>query len=491
MKIENIVTILLVGFILASCAPAVTVIPTETTVPTFTPAPSTSTVTQTPAPENLTDTKDLSKWIDEFVHAYGGKITVNGAEMSASQLTDEIRKNAESFTQVKEIKGVEYSFLVVNGVPLAISTSKEQWRKVLGRDLTGALNMDFVMPILYSDISDPKNIEILENVTKVTMTNDLAMNVAYGSLTTQDWKNILADWDDIEKSMDEGKIPEGIPYNWQQADAVFEFTEEHNLKMRVQHLLDSGDAVPDSIYDGGFTKDELKIILEFTTSVTVLKYQGRVDEWDVEDEQVVADINKQGNEKYGFWVREVGLVDAVEIVARIVDKLDPEASIIIAEDHILDKEFAREQPYLRDQFFIFLDELQKRGVPIDGVDLENNVWIHNPPDIEYMKKILEEIKKRNLYISAGESNVLVVDEYPWYEPVKKTTTSTPEDVYADITQAYIEVGARGIGFGDVADKWSFLNYSGLSDANPALFDDNAEAKPAYYEVLKVLYEHLP
>jgi endo-1,4-beta-xylanase len=441
----------------------------------------------TPAPENLSDANDLPKWVNDYVHAYGGKVMVNGVELGASQLTDEIRKNIESFTRVKEIKSVEYSFLVVNGVPLAISPSKEQWRKVLGRDLAGALDMDFVMPILYSDISDPKNVEILENVTMVTMTNDLAMNVVYGSFTTQDWKNILSNWDTVKKDLDARIAPDGLTYNWKQADEVFKFVEEHNLKIRVQHLLDGGDALPDSIYNGGFTKEELKKIIEFTTTVTVSRYQGRVAEWDVEDEQIAGG----GDDKYGFWAREVGVVDAVEIVARTVNKIDPNASIIIAEDHMLDKQFAREQPYLRDRFFKILDELIQRNVPIDGVDIENNQWIHNPPDVEFMKQILEEIKKRNLYISAGETNVLMVDEYPWYEPVQKTGTASPEVIHADVVQAYIEVGARGIGFGDVADKWSFLNYSGLTDANPALFDDNGEPKPAYYSILKVLYEHIP
>jgi endo-1,4-beta-xylanase len=489
MKIKNIVTVLLVAFILASCVPGAKVVPTETAIPSITPIPSTPTITPTPAPENLADAKDLSKWVDDFVHAYGGKVTVNGAEMDASQLTEEIRKSSEAFTQVKEIKGVKYSFLVASGVPLAISTSNEQWRKVLGKDLAGALNMDFVMPILYSEISsDPKNVEILENVTKVTMTNELAMNVAYGIFTTQDWKNILNDWDNIKKGLDEGKVPNNLPYNWKQADVVFKFVEDHNLKIRIQHLLDGGDALPDSIYNGGFTKEELKKIIEFTTTTTVLRYRGKVDEWDVEDELVAG---SNSDDKYGFWQKKVGLVDAVEIVAGIVDKLDPNASIIITEDHMLDKQFAREQPYLRDNLFKFISELQARGVPLDGVDIENNQWIHNPPDVEYMKQILEKIKSKNLYISSGETSVLMVDVYPWYETVQNVGTSPPEKIHADVARAYIETGARGIGFGDVADKWSFWNYSGLQDANPSLFDDNGKPKPAYYEVLKVLYEHLP
>ena len=51
MKIKNIVTVLLIAFILASCAPAVKVVPTETAISTltFTPIP-TATITSTPIP---------------------------------------------------------------------------------------------------------------------------------------------------------------------------------------------------------------------------------------------------------------------------------------------------------------------------------------------------------------------------------------------------------------------------------------------------------
>ncbi len=47
MKIKNVVTVWLVAFNLASCAPAANVVPTETTIPTstFTPIPPTSTIT--------------------------------------------------------------------------------------------------------------------------------------------------------------------------------------------------------------------------------------------------------------------------------------------------------------------------------------------------------------------------------------------------------------------------------------------------------------
>ena len=82
MKPANL--FLLFVFLLSSCAPIATVIPTPTTIPsTNTPLPPT--VTPTLAPENLADASDLPTWIEQYVNAYGGKVTINGTEMDASQ----------------------------------------------------------------------------------------------------------------------------------------------------------------------------------------------------------------------------------------------------------------------------------------------------------------------------------------------------------------------------------------------------------------------
>ncbi len=145
MKIKNIITVLLVTFILASCAPAAKVVPTEMAIPisTFTPAPTaTATITLTPAPENIADAKNLSVWINDYVHAFGGKVTVNGIEMNASQLTDEIRTTGEKFTQTKQVEGIEFSFLVINDIPLAV-LNNGKWNKTTIKFLDGVVNMRF------------------------------------------------------------------------------------------------------------------------------------------------------------------------------------------------------------------------------------------------------------------------------------------------------------------------------------------------------------
>lgn len=142
MKHTNL--FLLFALFLSACAPAATVtavVPTSTIVPpTNTPLPPTATPTL--APENLADASDLPTWIDQYVNAYGGKVAVNGTDMDASQLTDVIKTSPNSFTQTKQINGIEYSFLVVNNVPVAINKNHEVWKAIGLKDLGDNLNME-------------------------------------------------------------------------------------------------------------------------------------------------------------------------------------------------------------------------------------------------------------------------------------------------------------------------------------------------------------
>ena len=446
----------------------------------------------------LEDIPDLDAWVEDYVHAYGDRVTIDGVERDANSLTEAIRKNSGGFIQTKSMNGKEVAILVVNGTPLAIQNSGEPWRKITGRDLADALLIDLAMPGLYSDIADPANRDILTNANMLTFTNDLLMNVVFKDFTAEDWRSVLDDWDSIQAEFNAGTFPTDYPYYWDQADPVFLFAKAHHMKVRAQTLLCSGDCIPDSVYNGNFSKEEIKKILEFTTSVTVLRNKGKVDEWTIENEQVIADLNKVGNEKYGYWVRELGLVDATELVARTVKNLDPESKLIVVEAFLVEDQVGTQEPEFRQAFFAYLDELQKRGVPLDGVDLENGVWVYNPPRADFEKQFLEQITARGLYLSAPETIVVLTpDRLPfWYGRVLKTAEVTDPfmsqaEVFSQITQTYLDVGARAIGFGDVGDKWSWMNYSGATDANPSLFDDDARPKQAYYAVMKVLYDHLP
>jgi GH35 family endo-1,4-beta-xylanase len=448
----------------------------------------------TPAPENLADAKDLHVWIDDYIHAYGGKVTVNGVERDANQLLEAVKANPGGFIERKTIKGSETLFFVVNGVPLGIQTDGI-WRFILARDIADARNAQFAMPVSYFQIYKPNFVNAVKNANMVTITWDLDTGIVFGKFTTVDWKNILHNWEAIKTQLDSGQIPNGIPYNWTQADQTIQFAQENHMGLRAQHLVWNPD-VPDSIYNGGFTKADLLKILEFTISVKVMKYKGVISEWDATDELIISPWSPG---KWGFWQREVGLLDATRLSSSIVRKIDPKAKITITDDFEMEERFCSQinewftclQPDLGIRFMNHVKTLKQEGL-VDRVDIENNHWIYDMPSQEFMEDFLRQIQALGIELAAPEITVFATETFPvWAFPRQKYTTvddplKAQAEGYRRVVQAYINVGAYDIGLGDVGDETSPFN-NNWPGSNTALFDMQWKPKMGWYEILKVMY----
>jgi GH35 family endo-1,4-beta-xylanase len=502
------------SLVISGCGPTLTPTPTPTFSTTLTPTPiptfSTTltatpptmpTVTPTPAPENLADAKDLHVWIDDYVHAYGGKVTVNGVERDANQLLGVVKANPGGFIERKTIKGSETLFFVVNGVPLGIQTDGT-WRAILARDISDAKNAQFAMPVssiqlLSSQPYNPNFTNTIKNANLLTIVWDLDTNQVIKGLTTDDWKSILRNWETYKTQLDSGQIPNNIPYNWWGADQVIKFAQENHMRLRAQHLVWSPD-VPDSIRNGGFTKAELLKILEFTISIKLIKYKGVISEWNASDELVGGEFSTDNY--WGFWPLNVGIWDATRLSARLIRKIDPEAKITITDDHVMEERFCYEtewgviclQPDLGIRFLKFVKTLKQEGL-IDKVNIENNLWIYDLPSQEYMENFLRQIQAAGIGVSASEISVCPTKEFPlWYTPrqvydMVDDPNKAMAEGYRRVVQAYINAGAYDIGLGDVGDETSWYNY--LSPGtNATLFDTQWKPKMGWYEILKVMYD---
>ena len=507
MKSKLIIVVLLITFILASCAPAAKVVPIETAVPisSFTPVPLTPTITLTPSPENIANAKDLPIWVSNYVQALGGIVAIDGAQMDEIQLLNEIKNNPESFIQAKIGKNqVGYKLLVINNTPLAVMGSDNKWRAILLRDMAEANNQVISSPVWDelidpSDPHYPKYTELLKQVNLLTITADLNISVVFNDFSMQDWKEILSNWDEIKSQLDSGVIPDKYPYNWKPAEKIYEFAAKNNMAVRAQHLLDGNDFT-EAIKNGGFTKDELMKILEFETSVKVLKFKGQTYSWNVADEMVLTEINKAGNGDYGFWNRELNLDEAVLLIAKTVKKHDPKALTVITENFVLEKTFREAEPDHREQFFMFLKRMKEANTPIDCVELENNWWIYTMSEKEFMLEVHQKILDMGFCIAAPETTVFVSDYYPvwWIQPDKKKITDTPiveqTKAYRTVAEVYTELPTMGMGLGEIWDKTSWLNFvtgngnfDEPSDTYASVFNVDGKPKPAYYAILEVLY----
>ena len=198
---------------------------------------------------------------------------------------------------------------------------------------------------------------------------------------------------------------------------------------------------------------------------------------------------------YSFWFTNLGGKQVIIDVARWAKQADPSIKLVLAEDHVMENRFYDLQPKLNISLFDFLRRVKAENIPIDGVAIENNLWIYNPPDKAYMISILKQISDLGFYNATPETTVITSLDYPIWEG-KVATPITVDDplmaqavLYQTVLEAYLEVGTNSFGFGDMADDFSWYTYM-PGNAEATVFDQNNNPKPAYYALLKTLFNYV-
>jgi GH35 family endo-1,4-beta-xylanase len=518
MKTKNIFPVLLVVMFLAACAPAAEVVPTREVLPvaTATPAPThTLTLaapqTLTPAPENISAAEDLPVWVDEFVHAYGGKIIAGSTEVDASQLTYDIRKNSEKYIQTKQVNGAEISYLLVNGIPLALRDEIGVWQEAtLARlgDMAGVL-FEFSPRIPGDQLS--QYISVLKKVAgenaRFTFPSEMDTCRIYNSFSPENWKTVVSNWDAIQQDLNTGKVPAGYPYEWQGVYDIMDFARSQVAapQFRGQHIVETrlnycmlADSIINLWEAEKFSPADMLKVLEFVVRTRVIQFP-EVTSWDVEDEMIAADVVYQtgGGNWYRFWLNATGktAVELTTLVADWVKKDNPNATTYIVEDAVFDNKNP-DAKWEINAFDRYIQGLSNNHARVDKIIVENNLWIYSPPDMEYIAKRIDEFKALGFTIGGSETMIVTGEEAINGNGRAKLVQVTDRNLaqanlFRDLLKLYLSKGITTFGFGGIDDYTAWTNDVGLPDANPLLFDHEFRAKPSYYAIVQVLYEHLP
>jgi hypothetical protein len=193
-------------------------------------------------------------------------------------------------------------------------------------------------------------------------------------------------------------------------------------------------------------------------------------------------------------------LDATRLSARLIRKIDPEAKITIKDDHEMEERFCSEiegffsclQPDLGIRFMKYVKTLKQEGL-VDRVDIENNLWIYDMPEQEYMENFLRQIQALGIELAAPEITVFATEKFPLWDFPRQAYTKVDDPLkaqaegYRRVVQAYINAGAYDIGLGDVGDETSGAD-SFLPGSSPALFDMQWKPRMGWYEILKVMYD---
>jgi endo-1,4-beta-xylanase len=144
-----------------------------------------------------------------------------------------------------------------------------------------------------------------------------------------------------------------------------------------------------------------------------------------------------------------------------------------------------------DKFMGFLEHFKSAGVPVDKAVLEDNLWIYAPPSKGSMVATLQGIISLGFGVGAAETTVSISAQDPIWAGRPRSVASVADptqaqaDLYRDLVEAYLEVGAE-FGVWAPTDRYSWLAATGHPDAKDLLLDVNLQPKPAYFAVRDVL-----
>lgn len=461
------------------------------------------------SPQNLLEAQSLPFWVDEFVHAYGGRVAVNDVEMDAGQLVAELHANPDLFVQAGQAGEEPYLFLVVNGAPLAMQSGGGKWREAtLARlsELSG-VTFEFSRSGTPDDRQDDYA-RVLEKSagrgSNFTFPGEMDTCRIFNDFSEDDWNRVIANWEAIKQSLDNGEVPGGFPYQWQGAYNLMDYVKDrveepefrgpHLVELRLTEYCLLADSIVRADEVQGFDNADMLKLLEFVVRTRVIQFP-EVTKWNVEDEMIAASVGGDASKR--FWNNATGLSPAelTTLTAAWVKQDNPQAKTYIVEDVIFENRYDGAQPNIA-AFDHYIKTLHDGGARVDGIISENNFWVFAPPDTGYISQKIDDFNALGFEIGGAETMIITGDDMindprrPRQVQVSDRDLAQAE-MYRDLLDLYLDKGIRNFGFGGIDDYNAWTNDVGLPGADPLLFDDDFRAKPSYYAILQVLYEHLP
>jgi endo-1,4-beta-xylanase len=221
--------------------------------------------------------------------------------------------------------------------------------------------------------------------------------------------------------------------------------------------------------DGNFSSADLSQIITHHVSEVVSHYQGVVKEW-----VVVNEAYKPGHMTYLFFrILGPNYIDLAFAAAR---RADPTAVLLYNDG---DNETSRGLTTAATRAIVA--RLKAKGL-IDGVGLQMHLGGNDPPQkadvIATMRSFGVPVYVTEFDVNLGEVGGDQTQRF-----------AIQAEIYRNMLQACLESGVcKGFTFWGVGDRYSWLEtrLDAVPNADPTLFDNQLQPKPAYFAVRDVL-----
>jgi endo-1,4-beta-xylanase len=269
--------------------------------------------------------------------------------------------------------------------------------------------------------------------------------------------------------------PSRDTYDFAHMDQVFEFADQNDMPVRVQHLLWGDEKwLPEWLKSGNYSREELLAIIKDHIMTVGAMYRGKVREYTVVNEAFSRKLEFAGNKDW--WGQRLGTdyIDQAFLWAR---EADPNAVLIL-------NDFANEHSGdITDLMFEYVKSAIARGIPIDGVGMQMHIDGTNSVSREEAANTMRHFAELGVRVYVTEFDVNMHS----FEGSTEERDQKQADVYYDLVKACVDVGAQicpNFGFLGLVDRQSWYSGIGQDDAEPLMFKDDYTPKPAFFSVRK-------
>lgn len=262
--------------------------------------------------------------------------------------------------------------------------------------------------------------------------------------------------------------PSRTRYDFSDADAVVNFATANGMQVRG-HTLVYGKYLPDWLDKGQFSRDEMLNILHEYIQTIVGRYKGRIAVWDVVNEAV----DDNGALRDTVFLRTIG-PDYITYAFQWAHEADPQAQLFY-------NDFGGEDLGQKSNaIYALLQDLIKRGVPINGVGLQMHLSLTKPLNMSDVAANINRLGALGLQVHITELDV----------ETKGSPGSTQDHLQAQAT-VYREVTAACLHSSacKAIVTWGFTDqFTWLTGDIPLPFDKTYQPKPAYYALEQALMQ---
>ena len=261
--------------------------------------------------------------------------------------------------------------------------------------------------------------------------------------------------------------PEANRYDFSHADAIIDLARKTGKRVRG-HTLVWDQQLPAWVTGRTWTPDALRAALIDHIKTVVGHYKGKVASWDVVNEPFEED---------GMWTRDLFYrvlgPSYVDVALRAARDADPEAKLFV-------NELAVERPGpKRDALLALAADLRTRGVPLDGIGLQDHTTVTGAPTQADLEDTMQRIAALGLDTEITEADVAI----PPSTPTTPAVLDAQAQAFAAAARACVSSArCTGLTVWGVDDRWSWLG----AKLRPLLYDVQAQPKPALAAVREAL-----